>query len=435
MSTAHVHRTPDRDGAGEAVVSVKNPVRAIAAATIGNALEWFDIAIYALFAIYIGQNFFPSADPGVQLVQTFAVFGVSYLIRPLGGLILGSYADRKGRKKALVMSIRLMVLGTALIAFMPNYDDIGILAPIGIIVARLIQGFAAGGEFGAATSFLVEQNGKRRGFFGSFQFASQGLATLMAASFAAGLTAVLSEASMVDWGWRVPFVFGLLVGPVGWFIRRHVDESPAIVAASDTPKSPVRDLFKNQWGGILIAGGVLVVSTALNFILQYLPTFGIKQLGLNNSLSFVALMITGVILTVVTPFVGQLSDKVGRIKIMLPSAIAIGVSVVPLFMWLIAVPSFLTLALVMTVLGLLKALYFGALPSVMSDAFPVHSRATGLSFGYNVTTAIFGGFTPTIAAALVAATGQAVSPGYYILAVSLVSIAALIGAVRIRGIR
>jgi MHS family proline/betaine transporter-like MFS transporter len=435
MSTAHVHRTPDRDGAGEAVVSVKNPVRAIAAATIGNALEWFDIAIYALFAIYIGQNFFPSADPGVQLVQTFAVFGVSYLIRPLGGLILGSYADRKGRKKALVMSIRLMVLGTALIAFMPNYDDIGILAPIGIIVARLIQGFAAGGEFGAATSFLVEQNGKRRGFFGSFQFASQGLATLMAASFAAGLTAVLSEASMVDWGWRVPFVFGLLVGPVGWFIRRHVDESPAIVAASDTPKSPVRELFRNQWGGILIAGGVLVVSTALNFILQYLPTFGIKQLGLNNSLSFVALMITGVILTVVTPFVGQLSDKVGRVKIMLPSAIAIGVSVVPLFMWLIAVPSFLTLALVMTVLGLLKALYFGALPSVMSDAFPVHSRATGLSFGYNVTTAIFGGFTPTIAAALVAATGQAVSPGYYILAVSLVSIAALIGAVRIRGIR
>ncbi|WP_377449817.1 MFS transporter [Rhodococcoides fascians] len=435
MSTAHVHRTPDRDGAGEAVVSVKNPVRAIAAATIGNALEWFDIAIYALFAIYIGQNFFPSADPGVQLVQTFAVFGVSYLIRPLGGLILGSYADRKGRKKALVMSIRLMVLGTALIAFMPNYDDIGILAPIGIIVARLIQGFAAGGGFGAATSFLVEQNGKRRGFFGSFQFASQGLATLMAASFAAGLTAVLSEASMVDWGWRVPFVFGLMVGPVGWFIRRHVDESPAVVAASDTPKSPVRDLFKNQWGGILIAGGVLVVSTALNFILQYLPTFGIKQLGLNNSLSFVALMITGVILTVVTPFVGQLSDKVGRIKIMLPSAIAIGVSVVPLFMWLIAVPSFLTLALVMTILGLLKALYFGALPSVMSDAFPVHSRATGLSFGYNVTTAIFGGFTPTIAAALVAATGQAVSPGYCILAVSLVSIAALIGAVRIRGIR
>lgn len=419
---------------------MNRPVRAIAAATIGNALEWFDIAIYALFAIYIGQNFFPASDPGVQLVQTFAVFGVSYLIRPLGGLILGSYADRKGRKKALVLSIRLMVIGTALIALMPNYDSIGFLAPLGIILARLIQGFAAGGEFGAATSFLVEQNGKRRGFFGSFQFASQGLATLMAAGFAAGLTAVLSEDSMIDWGWRIPFVFGLLVGPIGWFIRKHVDESPAVVLASadregEVPASPIRELFRHQWGGILIAGGVLVVSTALNFILQYLPTFGIKQLGLNSSLSFVALMITGLILTVGTPFVGQLSDKVGRLKIMLPAAIAIGVSVVPLFMWLIASPSFLTLALVMTILGLLKALYFGALPSVMSDAFPVRSRATGLSFSYNLTTAIFGGFTPTIAAALVASTGQDVSPGYYILAVSLVSIAALIGAVKIRGIR
>lgn len=434
MSTTDT-RAPRPDDAAEENVSVKRPVRAIAAATIGNALEWFDIAIYALFAIYIGQNFFPAADPGVQLVQTFAVFGVSYLIRPLGGLILGSYADRKGRKKALVMSIRLMVLGTALIAVMPNYDSIGVWAPIGIIVARLIQGFAAGGEFGAATSFLVEQNGKRRGFFGSFQFASQGLATLMAAGFAAGLTATLSEESMVDWGWRIPFVFGLLVGPVGWFIRKHVEESPAVARTPDVPKSPVRELFRNQWGGILIAGGVLVVSTALNFILQYLPTFGIKQLGLDSSLSFVALMITGVILTVGTPIVGQLSDKVGRLKIMLPAAIAIGVSVVPLFMWLIASPSFLTLALVMTILGLLKALYFGALPSVMSDAFPVHSRATGLSFSYNITTAVFGGFTPTIAAALVATTGQDVSPGYYILAVSLVSIAALLGAVKVRGIK
>ncbi len=353
MSTTDT-RAPRPEDAGEDNVTVKRPVRAIAAATIGNALEWFDIAIYALFAIYIGENFFPAADPGVQLVQTFAVFGVSYLIRPLGGLILGSYADRKGRKKALVMSIRLMVLGTALIAVMPNYDSIGVLAPIGIIVARLIQGFAAGGEFGAATSFLVEQNGKRRGFFGSFQFASQGLATLMAAGFAAGLTAALSEESMVDWGWRIPFVFGLLVGPVGWFIRKHVEESPAVVRGADVPTSPVRELFRNQWGGILIAGGVLVVSTALNFILQYLPTFGIKQLGLNSSLSFVALMITGVILAVGTPIVGQLSDKVGRLKIMLPAAIAIGVSVVPLFMWLIASPSFMTLAFVMTILGLLK---------------------------------------------------------------------------------
>jgi MFS transporter, MHS family, proline/betaine transporter len=429
------------DAAPEAIPRRASTKRAIAAATIGNALEWFDIAIYALMAAYIGQTFFPAEDPGVQLVQAYAVFGVSYLIRPIGGLLLGAYADRHGRKKALMLSIRLMVLGTLMIAIMPGYATLGIIAPLGIVVARLIQGFAAGGEFGAATSFLVEQNDRRRSFLGSFQFASQGLSTLMAAGFAAGLTAVLSDEQMATWGWRVPFVFGLLVGPVGYVIRRYVDESPAMTQnTAQMPEqrvasSPILSVFRDHWGGLLIAGGVLVVSTALNFILQYMPTFGIKQLGLDDSLSFTALLITGVILTLCTPVVGLLGDRFGRLRIMIPSAVLIGVSAVPLFVWVTAAPSFLTLALCMTILGLLKALYFGALPSVMSDAFPVAARATGLAFSYNTTVAVFGGFTPTIAAALVTATGSQISPSYYLLAVSIISIAALVGGYRIRGIR
>jgi MHS family proline/betaine transporter-like MFS transporter len=420
----------------------RHRTRAIAAATIGNALEWFDIAIYALFAVYIGRNFFPANDPGVELVQTFAVFGISYLIRPLGGLVLGAYADKHGRKAALVWTIRLMVVGTALLALMPSYETVGILAPIGIILARLIQGFAAGGEFGAATSFLVEQDGEKgtqRGFLGSFQFASQGLATLLAASFAAGLTALLSEQDMVAWGWRLPFVFGLLVGPVGYFIRRYVDESPSMKASTESAEeadpTPVRTLFRRHWSGLLIAGGVLVVSTALNFILQYLPTFSIKQLRLDPSLSFVALMITGVILTFLTPVIGALSDRTGRIKLMLPAALLIGASVVPLFAWLVASPSFWTLVWVMIILGVLKAVYFAALPSVMADVFPVRSRATGLAFSYNTATAVFGGFTPTIAAALITLTGQQIAPGYYLALVALLSLAALLAAVRVRGVR
>lgn len=424
---------------GDAAPPRASTKRAIAAATIGNALEWFDLAIYALMAAYIGRTFFPSDDPGVQLVQAYAVFGVSYLIRPLGGLLLGAYADRHGRKKALMLSIRLMVLGTLMIAILPGYATIGIVAPLGIVVARLIQGFAAGGEFGAATSFLVEQDDRRRSFFGSFQFASQGLATLMASGFAAGLTAALSDEQMAAWGWRVPFVFGLLVGPVGWVIRRHVDESPAMAGATADPPqraaSPILSVFRDHWGGLLIAGGVLVVSTALNFILQYLPTFGITQLGLDPSLSFTALMITGVILTLFTPVVGLLGDRFGRLPIMIPSAVLIGVGAVPLFIWVTAAPSFLTLALCMTILGLLKALYFGALPSLMSDAFPVEARATGLAFSYNTTVAVFGGFTPTIAAALVTTTGSQISPSYYLLAVSIISIAALVGGLRTRGMR
>lgn len=235
--------------------------RGIVAATIGNALEWFDIAIYALLAIYIGRNFFPSSDPGVELIQAFAVFGVSYLIRPLGGLVLGSFADRHGLKKGLTVTIRLMVLGTALLAFMPNYGSIGILAPIGIVLARLIQGFSAGGEFGAATAYLIAQNGKRKGFLGSFQFASQGLGSLIAAIFVAVLTTVLTDAQMTEWGWRIPFLFRLLVGPAGFLIRREMKEVPVQRGAAEEKHSPIRDVFATQKTGMLLAGGALAVST------------------------------------------------------------------------------------------------------------------------------------------------------------------------------
>jgi MHS family proline/betaine transporter-like MFS transporter len=430
--------------------------RAIAAATVGNALEWFDIVLYSLLASYIGPAFFPSDDPNVQLIETYAVFGLTYLIRPIGGLVLGAYADRHGRRKGLMLSILVMVAGTLLMAVMPGYSAVGIAAPVGIILARLLQGFAAAGEFGAATSFLVERNAGRKGFLGSFQFASQGLSILMAAGFASVLTAVLTDEQMTSWGWRVPFVFGLLIGPVGYFVRRYVDEppatdeSPAAQAFPATDASPVPGatpakgpgersvliaVFRDHWGGLLVAGGVLIVSTALNFILQYLPTFGIKELGLDDSLSYVALFVTGAILTFCTPVVGLLADRHGRLRVMLPSALLIGVVAVPLFVWLTSARTFLALMVCMAVLGLLKAAYFGALPSVMADMFPAEARATGLSFSYNTAVAVFGGFTPTVAAALVTATGSEASPAYYLLAVTVLSVIALLVAARRYGVR
>jgi len=417
------------------VEGTQSATRGIVAATIGNALEWFDVAIYALLAIYIGRNFFPSHDPGVELIQAFAVFGVSYLIRPLGGLVLGSFADRHGLKKGLTVTIRLMVLGTALLAFMPSYGTIGILAPIGIVLARLIQGFSAGGEFGAATAYLIAQNGKRKGFLGSFQFASQGLGSLLAAILVAVLTTVLSDAQMTEWGWRIPFLFGLLVGPAGYLIRTEMKE----VSLEEKPEagkhSPIREVFATQKVGMLIAGGALAVSTALNFILQYMPTFAIKELGLEPGISFTSLIITGVILTFGTPVVGHLSDKFGRMAIMVPTVVVLLVAVVPLFLWVISARSFLVLALVMAILGLLKAAYFGALPSVMSDSFDARARATGLSFSYNTAVVAFGGFTPMIASYLVQQTGQAVAPGYYLAVIAVISLAALASAVKFRGIR
>ncbi|PKV94120.1 MHS family proline/betaine transporter-like MFS transporter [Amycolatopsis echigonensis] len=407
--------------------------RAVAAAVIGNALEWFDIAVYALMAGYIGKMFFPGHNPGIQLVEAYAVFGITFLIRPLGALVLGSYADRRGRRRALVVTIRLMVAGTFLLAILPGYDTIGVFAPIGVIVARLLQGFAAGGEFGAATSFLIEHDDRRKGFLGSFQFASQGLATLLSSAFAAGLTALLPAAEMTSWGWRVPFVFGLLVGPVGYYLRRHVDEAPR--PKEDRPESAVREVFRRNWGGLLIAGGALVVSTSLNFILQSLPAFAIKNLGLNASASFAALLITSVLLTLVPPVAGLMSDRYGRIRMMAVAATVIGISVVPLYVWVTSARSFAVLAVAMAVLGLLKAVYFGPLPAVMADAFPARTRATGLAFSYNTAVGVFGGFTPAIATALVTTTGSPISPGYYLVATAAVSLAALFAAHRTRGIR
>lgn len=420
----------------------QSAARGIAAATIGNALEWYDMSIYALLAIYIGHNFFPSDNAAVEVIQAFAVFGISYLIRPLGGLVLGSYADRKGMKKGLVLTIRLMVLGTAIIAFMPGYGTIGLLAPLGLIVGRLVQGFSAGGEFGAATSYLLAQNKGRKGFLGSFQFASQGLGALMAAITVVILTSVFTTEQMNDWAWRIPFFVGLLVGPAGWWIRRHVDEAPIEKADDQQAQggtkhnhAPVQQLFRSHKVSVLIAGGALAISTALNFVLQYMPTFGIKQLGMNPSVSFSSLIISGAILTFATPVVGHLSDRYGRLKIMIPAVIGIVLLTIPLFLWLIAGKSFLVLAVVMTILGLLKALYFGALPSVMADVFTGPVRATGLSFSYNAAVAAFGGFTPMICAFLIETTGQPVAPGYYLAVLSIVSITALGAAFRFRSVR
>src|ERR1700675_4515673 len=191
----------------------KSIARLIVATSIGNALEWYDITIYGYFAVYVSKAFFPNSDPAISLLLTFGTFGLAFLIRPIGGVVLGSYADRYGRKASLMVSIVMMTIGTLAIAIMPTYETLGILAPIAVLTARLVQGFSAGGEFGSSTAFLVEHAPDRRGFIASWQFASQGLATLIASVFGVGLTSWMATAEMQSWGWRIPFLFGILIGP------------------------------------------------------------------------------------------------------------------------------------------------------------------------------------------------------------------------------
>src|SRR5579864_1881438 len=218
----------------------------IVAATIGNVLEWFDFLVYGFFAVQISQAIFPAKDPNVSLLITFGTFGLSYLVRPLGAIVVGGYTDRAGRKAGLTLSIGLMMIGTLLMVVTPGYASIGIAAPVIITIARLLQGFSVGGEFGSAVAFLAEHSGDRRGYGASWQFATVGMTSIIASLFGLVLSTTLSHDELVAWGWRIPYIFGLLVGPAGLYIRSRVAETPDFIKAKKPPTMPIGDLLQKQ---------------------------------------------------------------------------------------------------------------------------------------------------------------------------------------------
>lgn len=394
------------------------------ATCIGNALEWFDIAVYGFFANSIAQAFFPTKDQAVSLLLTFGSFGVSFLIRPLGAVVLGAYADKAGRKASLLLSISLMLLGGAMITFMPTYASIGLIAPLLIMLARLIQGFSAGGEFGSSTAFLVEHFPERRAFIASWQFATQGVSTLLASAFGLGLSQWLTDAQIQQWGWRVPFAFGLLIGPVGLYIRRHVHEPSDFKQAQKT-HAPVKALFTRQKALFLIAVGLMIISTAINYMLNYVPTYATKTLHLPASTAFSATLFAGLILTIVTPLVGLWAEKIGRLPLMWGALLLLAVTVYPAFWLMTQYLSATALIIVVSWMALLKSVYFSTVPSMMADLFPISTRASGMAISYNVAVTVFGGFAPFICTLLISVTGSSLAPSYYLMIAALMSLLAL----------
>ncbi|MES2295927.1 MAG: MFS transporter [Pseudomonadota bacterium] len=401
--------------------------RAVISSSLGNALEWFDIVVYSAFAVTIAKLFFPAQDPTVSLLLTFGTFGVAFFMRPLGALVIGAYADRAGRKPALTLSILLMMIGTLLIAVMPTYASIGVLAPCGIVLARMIQGFSAGGEFGSATAFLVEHAPQRRGFFASWQMASQGLSLLLAASFGALLSSQLSVAELEGWGWRLPFLFGLLIGPAGYYIRSHLQESPefSAVLASATP---LRDLLATRKERLLIGAGSVVMATVAIYLLLYMPTYAVKQLGMDPTHAFGATMLAGLILMAFSTVVGQLSDRYGRTPFMLVSSTLFLLLAYPLFYYLSRHPDFAHMLLVQGVIGLLTTMYVAAMPALLSDIFDVRHRGTGMSLSYNLAVMIFGGFAGMTITWLIAVTGDKLAVTFYVMAGAAISALATLAA-------
>jgi MHS family proline/betaine transporter-like MFS transporter len=415
----------DSSAVSPAQAKAKPIAKLVVATSIGNALEWYDIAIYGYFAVYISKAFFPNSDPTISLLLTLGTFGLSFITRPLGGVILGIYADRHGRKASLMVSIVLMTFGTLAIGFMPSYATAGILSPIAVLLARLVQGFSAGGEFGSSTAFLVEHAPDRRGFIASWQFATQGLGNVFASAFGVGLTLLMPPADLQSWGWRIPFLFGILIGPAGIYIRNHIEDATAPPMGKQP--SPVREVLLHQKMRVLLGIGALAVSTAVNYLILYMPTYAVKTLNLPASVGYIATFIGAIVVTILAPIAGMVSDRIGRTTHMIVIGVLMLVSIFPAFLLLTKVPTPIIIVSVVFWLAALKSLYYGPLAALMSELLPPATRATGLGLGYNVGVMLFGGMAPVTMAWLggIAVIGD-LAPGYYLTAICVLSLWSLI---------
>ena len=357
----------------------------------------------------------------MSILVTLGTFGASFFARPVGAIFLGAYGDRKGRKRALTLSILLMTIGTGLMTIMPSYGSVGLLAPVLVVAARLLQGFSVGGEFASSTAFLVEHRPDRAGFFASWQWSSQGLAAVIATGFGVLLTTTMSAADLQFWGWRIPFGFGLLIGPVGYYIRSRLPETPEFLDAG-AARAPLRELFVEQWDRLVLTTGAVVASTSSQYMLVYMPVYAIRELHLPQSVGFIAALAAAALQTVVVPFVGIWVDKVGQIRVMTAAAILFIATSYPAFILLDAHASLYVLMAMVCWIGFLKSLFSGALPSLMAKIFPVTTRVSGMSLAYNIAVPIFGGFAPFFAQSLVDLTGSKLSPSYYMIATALLSL-------------
>jgi MFS transporter, MHS family, proline/betaine transporter len=401
--------------------------RLIVAATIGNIFEWFDFVVYGFFAVTIAEVFFPAGNPTVSLLITFGAFGLAYFVRPLGAIVVGGYTDRAGRKAGLLLSMALMMIGTTLMAVTPGFATIGLAAPIIITLARVLQGFSVGGEFGSAVSFLAEHGGGRRGFSASWQFATGGLITVIASLFGLGLTSLLTHNQLVDWGWRIPYFFGMLIGPAGLYVRAKVVETPEFIEAEKPETMPIKDVLRRHPLPVLLALGISIISNSSFYILAYIPTYGVKTLHLPASTGFTATLIGGAILAIGCPLAGYWSDRLPRrTPLMVITCWLFVLTSYPAFYLMAAWPSLAACIIAVGWLQFVKAGYSGVLPSVLSEQFPVEVRAIGVSLGFSTAVSIFGGLAPLVATWLIAATGDSLSPSYYLIFTALLSLLALI---------
>lgn len=403
--------------------------KVIFAASFGNALEFFDFGIYNFFVIYISVLFFPpSSDPNLALLLAFATFGVSFFMRPLGGILIGAYADRCGRKPAMILTISLMSLGTAMIGFAPTYASAGYWGTVTLVAARLIQGVAAGGEVGASMSLLVESAPpNRRGFYSSWSLATQGIATVVGGVTALALSAALPVLSgepnaMAEWGWRIPFFIGVALAPLGCWLRLGLESDRPPVSRAHEPPAQLRRHSRAVVLGVMLTIGATV---ATYISMYYLGTYAVKYLGMPQAYGYAAMLLAGLVTFGGSLLVGHWCDRYGRLPLIRGSRIAILIVALPAFWWLSAAPHPAVLLLIVAILVGLTTL--GSVPTMLmiSELFPQRIRALGFALVYSLGVAIFGGFAQYIASQSIALSGSLLAPAVYLMLATLASLAVL----------
>jgi MHS family proline/betaine transporter-like MFS transporter len=395
-------------------------------ASVGNCVEWFDFAVYGYLAATLGAVFFPSEDPTISLLSSFAVFGVAFFMRPLGGFFFGPLGDRIGRQRTLAAVIILMSASTFVIAFLPGYAAIGIWAPILLVAARLLQGFSVGGEFGGASAFLAEYSpDERRGYLVSWiEFSAVGGFFLGSASVLL-LTATIGEDALGSWGWRIPFLLAGPLGLIGLYIRLRVEDTPefrALERSGEVSGSPLRETMTQNWRPILqVIGLVIIQNAGFYIVLTYMPTYFSEQLGFSSTASSLSSVFTLLVAMALIPPLGALSDRVGRKPLLAASCVGFALLSYPLFL-LMNQGSLVGAVLSHVALGALLAVFLSTTIAALAELFPTRVRYGGFSIGYNISVAIFGGAAPFFATYLISLTGNPLSPAFYLIAAAIASL-------------
>jgi MHS family proline/betaine transporter-like MFS transporter len=391
------------------------------AAGMGNVLEYYDFVVYAFLAATIARRFFPGGSELAGLLAAFATFGVGFLARPIGGAFLGRIGDRQGRRVALLIATFGMAVGTVGIGMLPTFSTVGSLAPILLVSLRLVQGLCAGGGWGNATAFVIESApAGKRGLYGGIGQACITSSTLLGSIVVAVVNASFSPAEVERWAWRVPFLLGGVLVPIGLYMRRNIEETPAF-------KNALGAAPANAWPAgstVLMAkafGFTIIWTVSFYVMLSYMPTFTARYAGLTPAQSLWANAAALAVLIAATPAFGWLSDRIGRKPLLLGSCLGFAVLSYPLFRIVLGAASFGLILAVQTLFNLFIAAFSGAGPAALAELFPTHSRTTLMSVGYSLSTATFGGFAPFTATWLIGMTGSPLSPTYYLIAAALIS--------------